>query len=101
MLTSSDDRLDLPESRGVMIEPRLERRHPFAGLLELLECALELQLETSDPLLQFHRLRHVDLVGARAWGRSAVATQTVQCVMQCKESVSACHDQQRQSWPNC
>ena len=71
--------LDPAEPGAVVIDLRLERRHPLAGLLELLDGALELQLEARDPLLQFHRFRHVDLVGASARGRSAVTTDAVQC----------------------
>ena len=70
--------LNLPESRGVVIEPGLEGGHPLAGLFEILDRALELDFESSDPLFQFHRLRHVELVRARSGGRSAVATQAVQ-----------------------
>ena len=68
-----------PELGAVVIELRLERRHPLAGSLEVLDGALERHLEARDPLLQFHALRHLDLVCARAWVRRAVTTDAGQC----------------------
>jgi hypothetical protein len=73
--------LEAAELCAVVIELGLERGHSLAGLLEVLDGALQLQLEPRDPLLQFHRLRHVDLVGASVRGRSAVTTDAVQCGM--------------------
>src|SRR5262245_9562949 len=70
--------LDLAESCGVVVEPGLEGGHPLAGLFEVLDCALELDFESGDPLFQFHRLRHLELASVRSGGGSAVATQAGQ-----------------------
>ena len=69
-----------------MIEPSLEGSHPLAGLFEIFDRALELDFESGDPLFQFHRLRHVELVSARSGGMSAVATQAVQCEMSVRKA---------------
>src|SRR5262245_50380677 len=92
-------RLDPSGLGAEVIELRLQRRHSLAGSLELFDSALEGHLEARDSLLQFHRLRYVDLVCARARRRGAVTTDAVQCVVKCKKSVRSCHVQQPQSWP--
>src|SRR5262245_23463008 len=71
-------RLDLAEPWGVVGEPGLGGGRPLAGSFEGLAGAWELDFESGDPLFQFPRLRHLELVSLCSGGGRGVATQAGQ-----------------------
>jgi hypothetical protein len=82
---------------GEVIELGLQRGHALARLVELFAGALELQLQTRDPLLEFNGLFELELIGSRGWGRSGESTTRTHCGMSVNRRLSSCHYQQRPS----